>query len=182
MSIVAFAIAAGLYLLWVQVMCFYMGGYVTGRLRAREPGASEHEVDVRDGLHGLVCWAIGVMAAAFIAFIGIGGLGAARPQGQVAASVAQVVEKEVNQAAAQEQASAAPSDTTTVERRAEIRQRYREFQALSAEDQARVRMNFAKFKSLDEKQRAALMRRWNQLSPQERAQRLQLLRERRLLR
>ncbi|RYZ01039.1 MAG: hypothetical protein EON61_16955 [Alphaproteobacteria bacterium] len=124
MSIVAFAIAAGLYLLWVQVMCFFMGGYVTGRLRAREPGASEHEVDVRDGLHGLVCWAIGVMAAAFIAFIGIGGLGAARPQGQVAASVAQVVEKEVNQAAAQEQASAAPSDTTTVERRAEIARKW----------------------------------------------------------
>ena len=124
MSIVAFAIAAGLYLLWVQVMCFFMGGYVTGRLRAREPGASEHEVDVRDGLHGLVCWAIGVMAAAFIAFVGIGGLGAAQPEGQVTTSVAQVVEKEVNQAAAQEQASAAPADTTTAERRAEIARKW----------------------------------------------------------
>ncbi len=31
----AFAIAAGLYLLWVQVMGFFIGGYVTARLRAR---------------------------------------------------------------------------------------------------------------------------------------------------
>src|SRR5262249_12823745 len=66
MSVAAFAIAAGLYLLWVQVMSFFMGGYVTGRLRARAPGASEHEVDVRDGLHGLICWAVGVVAAAII--------------------------------------------------------------------------------------------------------------------
>lgn len=125
MSIVAFAIAAGLYLLWVQVMSFYMGGYVTGRLRARAPGASEHEVDVRDGLHGLICWAIGVIAAAIIAFVGIGGVGmAARPQGQVTASVSQVVEKEVTQAAAAEEASQAPADATLAERRAEIARKW----------------------------------------------------------
>lgn len=125
MSIVAFAIAAGLYLLWVQVMSFYMGGYVTGRLRARAPGASEHEVDVRDGLHGLICWAVGVLAAAFIAFVGVGGLGmAARPQNQVSASVSQVVEKEVNQAAADARVSEAPADSTAAERRAEIARKW----------------------------------------------------------
>ena len=95
MSIVAFAIAAGLYLLWVQVMSFFMGGYVTGRPRARAPGASEYEVDVRDGLHGLICWAAGVLAAAFIAFVGIGGLGGTpRAQDQVTAGVNRVVEQE----------------------------------------------------------------------------------------
>jgi len=125
MSIVAFAIAAGLYLLWVQVMSFFMGGYVTGRLRGRAPGASENEVDVRDGLHGLICWATGVMAAAFIAFVGIGGLGMTpRAQDQVAASVNQVVEQEVNQAAAEEKASAAPADATTAERRADIARKW----------------------------------------------------------
>jgi hypothetical protein len=126
LSPVAFAIAAGLYLLWVQVMSFFMGGYVTGRLRARAPGASEHEVDVRDGLHGLVAWSVGVVAAAIIAFAGIGGIGMTSrvPQNQVSASVGQAVEKEVNQAAAEEQAKAAPADATTAERRAEIARKW----------------------------------------------------------
>src|SRR6185295_11320663 len=103
--IAAFAIAAGLYLLWVQVMAFFMGGYVTGRLRARAPGASEHEVDVRDGLHGFICWAVGVVAAAIIAFAGIGGIGATSraPNDQVTASIGRVVDREVSQEAAAEQ-------------------------------------------------------------------------------
>lgn len=125
MSVAAFAIAAGLYLLWVQVTAFFMGGYVTGRLRARAPGASEHEVDVRDGLHGLICWAVGVMAAAIIAFVGIGGISATRlPNDQVTVSVDRVVDREVNQQAAADQAKAAPEDATTAERRAEIARKW----------------------------------------------------------
>jgi len=122
MSPMAFAIAAGLYLLWVQLMSFYLGGYVTARLRVRMGGLSEHEVDVRDGLHGLVMWAIGVIAASVIAVAGIGGIGAtAHAPNQVSASVAQVATQQVNQSAAVEAASNPQAqDATAAQRRAEV--------------------------------------------------------------
>jgi hypothetical protein len=122
----AFAIAAGLYLLWVQVTAFFIGGYATARLRARAPGASEHEVDVRDGLHGLVTWSVSVVAAAIIAFVGIGGLGAAArtSQDQISASVSRVVERDVQQSTSQEQAKAPDNDPTQAEARAEVARKW----------------------------------------------------------
>jgi hypothetical protein len=122
----AFAIAAGLYLLWVQVTAFFIGGYVTARLRARAPGASEHEVDVRDALHGLTMWGVGVIAAGVIAFAGVGGIGAAAssPRDQVTASVSRVVDRDVSQSAAQEQAKAPDNDPSATEARAEIARKW----------------------------------------------------------
>lgn len=67
-------IAAALWLLWVQISSFMAGGYLTGRLRRRHGGATEHEVDVRDGAHGLLVWAGALLVGALIA---AGGLGAA---------------------------------------------------------------------------------------------------------
>jgi hypothetical protein len=122
LSPVAFAVGAGLYFLWVQIMAFYMGGYVTGRLRGQAPGASEHEVDVRDGLHGLVMWGVAVLAAGFIAVVGLGGVGAAATarNNELTASVGRVVEKQVNESASREAVEAAPSDATAAERKAEV--------------------------------------------------------------
>jgi len=125
LSPVAFAIAAGLYLLWVQVMAFFFGGYIAARLRARAPGVGEHEADVRDGLHGLIVWGVGVLAAGVIAFAGIGGAGAAghtpMSSANLAASVGHVVDEKVQQGAAQEAtASPAADDATAAEHRAEI--------------------------------------------------------------
>lgn len=68
------AIAAGSWLLWVQVSSFMSGAYLTGRLRKRHPEASEHEVDVRDGAHGLLVWGGALVIGAIIA---VGGVGAA---------------------------------------------------------------------------------------------------------
>lgn len=122
MSPLGFAIAAGLYLLWVQLMSFYLGGYVTGRLRTRLGGVSEHEIDVRDGLHGLIMWAVGVIAAGVIAFAGIGGIGAsAHADNQVSRSIAQVATQQVNESAAIE-ATQNPEaqDATAAQRRAEV--------------------------------------------------------------
>jgi hypothetical protein len=68
------AIAAASWLLWVQVSAFMAGGYLTGRLRRRFHDASEHEVDVRDGAHGILVWAGGLVIGAIIA---LGGVGAA---------------------------------------------------------------------------------------------------------
>jgi hypothetical protein len=120
-----YAFAAGLWLLWVQLVSFTIGGYVTARLRTREPAATEHEIDVRDGLHGLLMWGVGVIAAAVIAFAGIGGIAAAAEsadgRGDVIGAVASAASQEVDEvAAAEPAANPAAADESASERRAEI--------------------------------------------------------------
>ena len=66
------AIAAAIWLLWVEVSSFMAGGYLTGRLRRRFADATEHEVDVRDGAHGLLVWAGALVVGAIIAAGGVG--------------------------------------------------------------------------------------------------------------
>lgn len=61
------AAAAALWLLWVQISSFIGGGYVAGRLRRRIGDATPNEVSMRDGSHGLIVWAVGVVAAAALA-------------------------------------------------------------------------------------------------------------------
>ncbi len=73
MSAIGLAIAFGLWLVWVQVSGFMAGGYVTGRLRKRMFDATEHESDVRDGLHGIAVWATGVVIGGIMLAIGAGG-------------------------------------------------------------------------------------------------------------
>jgi hypothetical protein len=73
MSLFWFAIAAALWLLWVQISSFIAGGYLTGRLRRRKHDATEDESDIRDGSHGLIVWALGALLGAFIAVSGISG-------------------------------------------------------------------------------------------------------------
>jgi len=79
------AIAAGSWLLWVQVSAFMAGGYLTGRLRKRHHDATPHESDIRDGAHGLLVWAGGLVVGAIIA---TGGIGAAANAVGSAASTA----------------------------------------------------------------------------------------------
>lgn len=64
----AFAIATTLWVLWVTVASFLAGGYIAGRLRRRINDATEHESDVRDGAHGLLVWAAGVLIGGVMAF------------------------------------------------------------------------------------------------------------------
>jgi hypothetical protein len=68
------AVAAASWLLWVEISSFMVGGYVAGRMRRRHYDATEHESDVRDGIHGLLVWAGALVIGAIIA---VGGLGAA---------------------------------------------------------------------------------------------------------
>jgi len=70
-SAACFAIAAALWLVWVQVSGFFAGGYLTGRMRRRHHDASEEESDIRDGSHGLAMWGLGVLIGALIAFSGV---------------------------------------------------------------------------------------------------------------
>jgi hypothetical protein len=60
-------IAAGLWLLWVQVSSFIGGGYVAGRMRRRIGDAKAHEVEMRDGAHGLIVWAVNIVIGAALA-------------------------------------------------------------------------------------------------------------------
>lgn len=89
------SIVAALWLLWVQISSFMAGGYLTGRMRRRIGDATEHESDVRDGSHGLIVWALGVIVAAFIAFTGVSGAFsvASGAAGAIGAGVGSVVEE-----------------------------------------------------------------------------------------
>ncbi|MFC3204677.1 hypothetical protein [Aquamicrobium soli] len=98
MSAVGLAIALGLWVVWMQVSSFMAGGYVTGRMRRRAHDATEHESDVRDGIHGLVVWGIGVLVGAL--FLALSASGAATTAATVAGGAAQAaVEKIANTAA-----------------------------------------------------------------------------------
>lgn len=57
-------ILAGLYILIIQVLSSMLGGYIAGRMRAPFSSASEHEKEVRDGIHGVLVWATATLAVA----------------------------------------------------------------------------------------------------------------------
>jgi hypothetical protein len=89
-----FVIAAGLWLIWVQLVSFGAGGYVAARLRRLSSPTTVHEIEARDGLHGLLVWGVGVIAAAFISFAGLGGVSNAPPRSmteQIASAATDVV-------------------------------------------------------------------------------------------
>jgi hypothetical protein len=67
-------IALGFWVLVVVVFSSMGGGYVGGRLRRRIPDASAHEVEVRDGLHGLAIWGLGIIFAAMLGAASVSGL------------------------------------------------------------------------------------------------------------
>lgn len=85
-SLWGIAIAAGLWVLWVQICSFGAGAYLTGRLRRRAYDASEHESDIRDASHGLLVWALATLLGAVIAVSTISG--AARTTATAVSSVA----------------------------------------------------------------------------------------------
>jgi len=59
---------SGIYLVFVALLSFGLGGYVAGRMRGRVVGVSAaDELDFRDGLHGLLAWALAIVIGAVIA-------------------------------------------------------------------------------------------------------------------
>jgi hypothetical protein len=60
-------VLATLAVLWTmmqQIGAFMAGGYVAGRMRARWHETTQHEVEFRDGLHGGLVWAVGIVIGA----------------------------------------------------------------------------------------------------------------------
>jgi hypothetical protein len=86
-------VIASIAIFWVmaqQIGSLMIGGYVAGRLRTRwhETG---HEADFRDGLHGGLVWAVGVLISALLVFAtaeAAARTGAEVVAGKAAASVA----------------------------------------------------------------------------------------------
>ena len=70
-SPVLIAALVGLWTAWVVVSSFMAGSYLAGRLRRRSYDATAHEVDVRDGSHGLTVWALGVLLGGYLAAMGV---------------------------------------------------------------------------------------------------------------
>jgi hypothetical protein len=66
--------ALGLWTIWVVALSCMSGGYLAGRLRHRIGDASEHEVEVRDGSHGIGVWALSVVIAYVVLAMGVSGL------------------------------------------------------------------------------------------------------------
>jgi hypothetical protein len=64
----SFALVAlsGLYLLLVALASYGLGGYVAARLRARLAAPAE-DVEFRDGMHGLLVWALATLLTGFLA-------------------------------------------------------------------------------------------------------------------
>ncbi|WP_425410774.1 hypothetical protein [Hyphococcus sp.] len=52
------------WVLIVMIFSFVAGGYIAGRLRRAHQGATEDAVEFRDGAHGLVVWATGLLIGA----------------------------------------------------------------------------------------------------------------------
>jgi hypothetical protein len=58
-----------IWIVLAQTWGYACGGYIAGRVRTRAPEASSDETNFRDGVHGLVSWALGVVLV--IAMFGI---------------------------------------------------------------------------------------------------------------
>ncbi len=69
-----------------QIGSFLAGGYIAGRMRARWQELSADEVEFRDGLHGGLTWAIGVLMGA--ALLASGAMSAGRVAGDLTGRLA----------------------------------------------------------------------------------------------
>jgi hypothetical protein len=62
----ALVLLSGLYVILAALASYGLGGYLAGLMRTRP--ASREDVDLRDGLHGLLVWALATLLTAVIGF------------------------------------------------------------------------------------------------------------------
>lgn len=58
----------------VPILSFLAGGYIAGRMRGAWAEASSEEVQFRDGIHGLLVWALSIVLAGLLAGLATGGV------------------------------------------------------------------------------------------------------------
>jgi hypothetical protein len=73
------AALGGIWLLLTSLASFGLGGYLAGRLRATWSEGGPHEIEFRDGIHGLLVWGLAVIIGAFLAFATASKTAASRP-------------------------------------------------------------------------------------------------------
>lgn len=95
-SATAYFITLALWTLWVVVSSFMAGGYIAGRMRRRIGDGTEHEVEVRDGAHGLLVWALGLVLASLLLAAGISGAAGVVAKGAGAAAGVAARDADVN--------------------------------------------------------------------------------------
>jgi len=79
-------VAASIAVFWsiaVPILSFLVGGYIAGRMRSAWADATSDEVQFRDGMHGLLVWALSIVAGGLLAFLAAGAV--ANSGAQVAA-------------------------------------------------------------------------------------------------
>lgn len=87
----ALVLLSGLYLLLVAFVSYGFGGYVAARLRARHAEAPAEAIEFRDGMHGLVVWALATLLTGFLALAALEALPRlAAPSGTNAGSATSV--------------------------------------------------------------------------------------------
>jgi len=71
----ALTVASGIYLLLTALVSFGLGGYLAGRLRERwHPTAHSNVVEFRDGVHGVLCWAIAAVVSGLVIAASVAGV------------------------------------------------------------------------------------------------------------
>jgi hypothetical protein len=62
----ALVLLSGLYVILAALAAYGLGGYVAGLLRSRMTAAAPDEVEFRDGMHGLLVWALATLLTAVL--------------------------------------------------------------------------------------------------------------------
>lgn len=65
------ALLGGLWLLLASLASFGLGGYIAGNLRSPWAPALPHQIEFRDGIHGLLVWGIAILLGAILAVAAI---------------------------------------------------------------------------------------------------------------
>lgn len=97
----------------VPILGFLIGGYIAGRLRNAWADATHDEIQFRDGMHGVLVWALSIVAGAALAFLAAGAV--ANSGAQMAAGALSnrdaVVAPAIDTMFAAAAPAAAPADT-----------------------------------------------------------------------
>lgn len=67
----ALVLLSGLYLLLVAIVSYGFGAYLAARIRARVADAPVEDIEFRDGVHGLMVWALATLLAGLIALAAV---------------------------------------------------------------------------------------------------------------
>jgi hypothetical protein len=67
----ALVLLSGLYLLLAAIVSYGFGAYLAARIRARVTGAPIEDVEFRDGVHGLIVWALATLLTGLLAIAAI---------------------------------------------------------------------------------------------------------------